>query len=200
MKRSFILAGVGGQGIVLASRIIAEAYLEQGQFVRTAETIGMSQRGGSVVSHVRTGEDIHSPQIPKGSADALIGFEPGEAVRCLPYLKPGGTAVVADRVIVPVTASLGGTPYRAEDMLAYLRKSDIKLIVLATDSIFRISGSYKSLNMALLGAVSALGIFDFPPEALEAIIKKQLPGKYLAANQKALLAGKRAGRPDQGQA
>ena len=90
MSRNCLLCGVGGQGVVLASRLIAYAAMEQGDFVRTTETIGMAQRGGSVVSHVRAGEEVHSPLIPAGGADVILAFEPGEAVRCLPYLKEGG--------------------------------------------------------------------------------------------------------------
>ena len=90
MNKNCLLCGVGGQGVVLASRLIAYAAMEKGNFVRTAETIGMAQRGGSVVSHVRIGEEIYSPQVPVGSADVILAFEPGEAVRCLPYLKKDG--------------------------------------------------------------------------------------------------------------
>lgn len=89
MANSCLLCGVGGQGTVLASKMIAFAAMEKGESVRTAETIGMAQRGGCVVSHVRVGGGIYSPLIPKGGADVLIAFEPGEAVRCLSYLKPG---------------------------------------------------------------------------------------------------------------
>ena len=91
MNKNCLLCGVGGQGVVLASRLIAFAAMEKGNFVRTTETIGMAQRGGSVVSHVRMGEQVHSPLIPEGEADVILAFEPGEAVRCLPYLKKGDT-------------------------------------------------------------------------------------------------------------
>lgn len=189
MNRSCILAGVGGQGIVLASKLIAAAAMERGLFVRTAETIGMSQRGGSVVSHVRTGEAVYSPQIPKGTADVLIGFEPGEAVRCLPYLKSGGITVVADKAVIPVTISLGNTSYEAKDMLDFLREAGIRLTVVNTEAVYRMSGSRRPLNVALLGAAAALGALDCSPQELEAVIKKQLPDKFLATNQKALRAG-----------
>lgn len=92
--KSCLLCGVGGQGTVLASRIIAAAAMEKGLHAKTAETIGMAQRGGSVVSHVRTGMEISSPMIPKGKADILIGFEPGEAVANIEYLKEGGTLIL----------------------------------------------------------------------------------------------------------
>lgn len=189
MNRSCILAGVGGQGIVLASKLIAAAAMDRGEFVRTAETIGMSQRGGSVVSHVRMGEAVYSPQIPKGTADLLIGFEPGEAVRCLPYLKPGGIAVVADKPVIPVTISLGNTSYDAEEMLAFLRDAGLRLTVVDTEDVYRTAGSRQPLNVALLGAAAALGALDFSPRELEAVIKKQLPAKFQSTNQKALWAG-----------
>lgn len=189
MNRSCILAGVGGQGIVLASKLIAAAAMARGEFVRTAETIGMSQRGGSVVSHVRTGEAVYSPQIPKGTADVLIGFEPGEAVRCLPYLKPGGTVVVADKAVIPVTISLGNTSYKAEDMLGFLQETGVRLTVVDTEAVYRLAGTRKPLNVALLGAAAVLDALGFSPQELESVMEKQLPGKFLATNKKALWAG-----------
>ena len=95
MTINCMLAGVGGQGTVLASKLIAQSAMNQGLNARTAETIGMAQRGGCVVSHVRVGEEIHSPMIPFGEADVILGFEPAEAVRCLPYLKKDGAVVVS---------------------------------------------------------------------------------------------------------
>ena len=99
MNKNCLLCGVGGQGVVLASKLIAYAAMEKGMFVRTSETIGMAQRGGSVVSHVRVGEEIHSPMIPKGSADVLLAFEPAEAVRNLSYLKKGGIVIVNQKAL-----------------------------------------------------------------------------------------------------
>lgn len=130
MNKNCLLCGVGGQGVVLASRLIAYAAMEKGNFVRTAETIGMAQRGGSVVSHVRIGDEIYSPQVPVGSADVILAFEPGEAVRCLPYLKKDGLVIADSRIVMPVTASLGGSNYNAEEMTAYLKKHAGKLILI----------------------------------------------------------------------
>lgn len=96
-----LLAGVGGQGTVLASRLLAQAALEMGESARTAETIGMAQRGGCVVSHVRIGGERTGPLIPRGLADVLIGFEPGEAARCLAYLRPDGLLISAVRPVQP---------------------------------------------------------------------------------------------------
>jgi len=108
MKTNILLCGVGGQGTILASKLIAEAAMRRGFAVRTAETIGMAQRGGCVASHVRIGHEIHSPLIPNASADLIIGFEPAEAIRALPYLKKDGAVVASRKRIQPVTAALGG--------------------------------------------------------------------------------------------
>ena len=119
-----LLTGVGGQGTVLAAKVLAQAALRKGWQVRTAETIGMAQRGGSVVSHVRMGtqgEAVHGPLVAKGSADAIIAFEPAEAVRVLPYLAPDGRVVTACTAIQPVSAALSKHPYRAQDALDCLR-------------------------------------------------------------------------------
>ncbi len=134
MTCSIILAGVGGQGTVLASKLIAKAAQNRGLHVRTAETIGMAQRGGCVVSHVRFGDAVYSPMVPKRSADALIGFEPAEAVRCLPYLKDGGVAVVSGKAVKPVTAALSGSGYDGAEALEYLRGQVSRLIVVDGDA------------------------------------------------------------------
>ena len=101
MRKDIILCGVGGQGTVLASRLISAAAMARSIPVMSAETIGMAQRGGSVFSHLRMGEGIYSPMIARGEADLIIGFEPGEAVRLLPFLKPGGQMIVSDRAVMP---------------------------------------------------------------------------------------------------
>lgn len=118
-----LLCGVGGQGTVLAAKVLAQAAQSKGWHVRTAETIGMAQRGGSVTSHVRmgdTGELVDAPLVSRASADLIVAFEPGEAARSLPYLAPGGTLVTATMAVQPVTAALAGAPYRAADVLAAL--------------------------------------------------------------------------------
>lgn len=182
-----ILAGVGGQGTVLASKLIAQAGLSAGQQVRTAETIGMAQRGGCVVSHVRTGTTVLSPMVPMGQADILIGFEPAEAVRCLPYLKEKGTAVVSIKAVRPVTASLTGSTYDGSEMIDYLRANVANLILVDGERICAQAGSPKVLNIALLGAaLPALGI---APEAMEAVIAKSVRPQFVEMNLTALKAG-----------
>ena len=185
-----ILAGVGGQGIVLASKLIAQSALDKGKTVRTAETIGMAQRGGCVVSHVRIGEEmIHSPLIPLKSADVLIGFEPAEAVRSLPYLKDGGTVVVSQKAIKPVTDSLSNTDYDGDEMLKYLGSHVAHLIVVDTDAILAACGSSKVLNIALLGAAVSTGVLGVSREEIEETIHKKLAPRFIEMNLKALRAG-----------
>lgn len=121
-----LLAGVGGQGTVLAAKVLAQAAQSKGWQVRTAETIGMAQRGGNVTSHVRmgsNGEAVYLPLITPGTADMVIALEPGEAGRALPYLAPGGVLVTATTAIQPVTAALASQPYRAGDVVAALANS-----------------------------------------------------------------------------
>ncbi|MBQ7719221.1 MAG: 2-oxoacid:acceptor oxidoreductase family protein, partial [Clostridia bacterium] len=123
MRKNIILCGVGGPGTVLASKLAAAAAMNRGFGVKTAETIGMAQRGGSVFSHLRIGDDIASPLIAKGQADLIIGFEPAETVRMLPYLKKGGSAVVSSRPIMPVSASIGASVYPLGEIMDYLKSS-----------------------------------------------------------------------------
>lgn len=122
---NILLTGVGGQGTVLAAKVLAQAAQEKGWQVRTAETIGMAQRGGNVTSHVRmgnSGEEVFAPLLAHGTANLIVAFEPAEAVRSLPFLASGGTLVTATTSIQPVTVALSNDPYRAEDALACLQK------------------------------------------------------------------------------
>jgi len=186
-----LLAGVGGQGIVLASKLLAQAAMDKGLTVRTAETIGMAQRGGCVVSHVRMGEKLYSPLISLKSADVVIGFEPAEAVRCLSYLKEGGTVIVSQVAIKPVTDSLSNTDYEGDEMLKYLGCHVSRLIVVDSDAIIVECESVKVLNIALLGAAVATGDLGISLEDMEKIIIKKLPQPFIAKNLKALQAGAR---------
>ena len=190
-----ILAGVGGQGTVLASKLIAQAGLSSGQMVRTAETIGMAQRGGCVVSHVRTGAHIDSPLVPVGQADIIIGFEPAEAVRNLPYLKKGGTAVVARKAVRTVTAYMTGSSYDGSEMLAYLSQNVERLILVDGEAICQQIGSPKVLNIALLGA--ALGALGISAEQMEDVIRASVRPQFIDMNLKALHAGMNAARKEQ---
>ena len=180
-----LLCGVGGQGTVLASKLIAFAAMKRGESVRTAETIGMAQRGGCVVSHVRTGTEIHSPMIAKGQADIIIAFEPAEAVRCLPYLKEGGTVIVNQKPVMPVTASLKGG-YRGEDMLCYLRENISHLSIVDGEEICRKCGSSKVLNIVLLAAAAKSGALSMDLAALKNAVVQMVNPKFHALNLKAI--------------
>ena len=187
--KNCLLCGVGGQGTVLASRLIAHCAMLQGTFARTAETIGMAQRGGSVVSHVRLGDDIQSSLIPLGQAELLIAFEPCEAVRCLPYLREDATIIVATRTIQPVTGALSGKTFDADEMIDYLRTHAKTVITVDGETIANEVGSPKVLNVALLGAASATGVLGITSAEIESALAEKLPPKVLAMNQKALALG-----------
>jgi indolepyruvate ferredoxin oxidoreductase beta subunit len=186
---NIILAGVGGQGIVLASKVIAQSAMQKGLKVRTAETIGMAQRGGCVVSHVRIGENIHAPLVALKTADLIIGFEPAEAVRALPFLKPQGTVVVSQKVIKPVTASLSAEGYEGKTMLDYLQNNVSRLYIVDSDAVCSVCGSPKVLNTALLGAAAGSGVLGFTLTDMETALESVLPDKLLAMNIQALRAG-----------
>ena len=163
MNKDILLCGVGGQGIVLVSKLLAASAMASGEQVHSAETIGMAQRGGSVTSHVRIGESF-SPLIPKGSADLLIAFEPAEAVRNLPYLKKGGTVIVSSSAVMPVTASLTGGKYEAAPMLRYLKEKAGRLITADPDFLCAPLHSVQFFNVVMLGIATATGATGLPEE------------------------------------
>ena len=184
-----MIVGVGGQGTVLASKLVASAAMSKGFEVRSAETIGMAQKGGSVMSHLRVGDDAFSPMIGSGEADLIIGFEPSETVRMLPFLKQGGAVITSDRPIMPVTAALKGSSYCGSEMTEYLRSfSGIgKLVVVDTESAVREIGSPKAMNMVLLGAASRSGLLgDITHEDIIEAMKRKVKPQFVEMNIKAL--------------
>ena len=186
---SCLLCGVGGQGTVLASRIIAAAAMNRGYFARTAETIGMAQRGGCVTSHVRIGERVPCPLIPAGGADVMLAFEPGEAVRNLPFLKKGGLLIVCDRAVQPVTAALSGGQYDAGTMLEYLKNHVENCRVLSVDGVIARTGSVKAVNVALVGALAQSGAMALTPEDAERAVAAKVKPQFLEMNRRALAYG-----------
>ena len=185
MNKNIVLCGVGGQGTVLASKLIASAAMDKSLPVMSAETIGMAQRGGSVFSHVRIGEDVYSPMIAKGEADIILGFEPGEAVRMLPFLKEGGTVIVSSREIIPVTATLTNFSYNGSEMLSYLHKHVKNLFVIDARKACEDIGSSKVLNILLLGTAIQSGALGLSETDIRDAIKKRLPEKFHELNFKA---------------
>ena len=181
-----VICGVGGQGNVLASRLIAQVLLARDEHVKTAETIGMAQRGGSVASHVRGGHP-QSPHVPKGCADCLIAFEPGEAVRCIDYLAPGATIVVNTQATQPPVAALQGIDYDGSEALAYLRSlPDATLIEVDGTSICDQVGSAKVLNIALLAAAVKSGALGITRDELEAAIRARVKPRFHEINLRAI--------------
>ena len=187
--KSCLLCGVGGQGTVLASRIIAAAAMAKGLHARTAETIGMAQKGGSGVSHVRIGEEIASPAIPLGTADVIIGFEPGETAANIKYLKKDGVLIVSSKQVKPVTASLGQSSYDGKECLDWLKGQVSRCIVIDPDEIIEACGSPKVLNVAMTGALAETGVMGLGIEDMEEALAMRMKPKLIEMNKKALHMG-----------
>lgn len=187
MKKDILICGVGGQGTVLASKLIAAAAMEEGNVVHSAETIGMAQRGGSVTSHVRIGE-AYSPLIPKGKCDMIISFEPAEAVRNLSYLKKDGLVIVNASPVKPTTESLHETGYDGKEMIAYL-KEKCNVIVVDSEQLCAQFGSNKYLNVLLLGVAAGSGELGISTEAIQTEIEARVPEKFVENNRRAFESG-----------
>lgn len=198
--RNVLLVGVGGQGTVLAAKVLAQAAEDKGWQVRTAETIGMAQRGGSVVSHVRMGddgEDILSPLLSHGTADLIVAFEPAEAARVVPFLKPGGTMVTATTALQPVTAALSKNPYRAETVISRLEQQlagSSTFIIVDDESLCAEVGSRKVLNTLLLATALATGCLPLDLDDLRRAINACVKPRFVALNLAAIDAADPDGR------
>lgn len=192
MLSSIVIAGVGGQGTLLASKILSEAAQRRGLFVRTSETIGMAQRGGSVSSHLRIGSEDVSPVIPLRHADVLIGFELAEAARQVNRLKSDASAVVNLDCIVPTNVALRQGEYHCEEYIAAIRKNVKKVFCLNAAPMAVAAGDARALNIVLLGFSVGAGILPFEDpeirEAMECCIKPRL----LEINRRAFMLGAEA--------
>jgi len=188
MTTNVLLTGVGGQGTITASQVLAHACLLQDWQIKKSEIHGMSQRGGSVESHVRFSPDrpIFSPTIPDGEVDVLLGFELLEALRALPQLRPEGTIIVDPRQIVPLTVTLGGPPY-PEDALDRLQASGRRVLVAPAFQIACELGEPRAANIILLGAACpALGIAR---AVMEEAVRLTVKPKALEVNLEGLRVG-----------
>lgn len=184
-----LIAGVGGQGQVLASRLLAQAAIAGGLFVRTGETIGMSQRGGCVISNVRVG-DAFGPAVPDGSADLLIGFELCETARNIHKLKKGGRVLLNTQMINPITVSLGFSPYDEEAMLAAILESDPDALRIDGLGLALKAGNLKAANVVLLGAACGAGLLPFADkDRMLAAVRELLPKKLHEINTRAFELG-----------
>lgn len=196
MNKDILLCGVGGQGTVLASRLIASAAMDCGETVHSAETIGMAQRGGSVTSHIRVGENAFSPLIPKGSADLILAFEPAEALRNLPYLKEDGIVIVNRIPVKPTTEALTDTGYDGKAELAFLQKR-CRCLIVDSEQLCAPLGSTKFFNITLLGVAAGCGCLGIPSEIMLKEIAETVPKKYREPNRKAFLTGMDAGKTNE---
>lgn len=193
MNKDILICGVGGQGTVLASRIIAAAAMSEGNTVHSAETIGMAQRGGPVTSHVRIGDEAYSPMIPSGKADLIIGFEPAEVVRNISYLSENGLAVVNTSAVKPVTESLAETGYDGSTMIEYL-KENVNCIFVDGKTECEKLGSAKFLNILLLGIAAGSGRLGTDKDTILGEIEKRVPPKFKDKNLEAFLNGFEIGK------
>lgn len=190
-KIDYLLAGVGGQGTILASRILASAGLEMGYDVKTAEVHGMAQRGGSVESHVRWGERVYSPLVEYGMVDYLIGFEMLEAARWPAYLNKNSVAVINRFRIPPPLVNLGKARYPSEKEIENLLQSGGgKVKWLNATAMAEDAGNQAMVGVVLLGALSSLVGGD--QEIWLKVIKDLVPARFAEMNQKAFLAGRDA--------
>lgn len=187
MSKNIILCGVGGQGTILASRLIASAAMKKGLRVITAETIGMAQRGGSVLSHLRIGEEAGSPLIAKGEADLIIGFEPGECVRALSFLKKNGVVVTSSRPVMPVSAMIGASVYDDKAMIDYLKENIRNLVIVDAVLAEETLGSARTLNTVLLGAALRSGGLEILSlQDITSAVREKVAERFRELNLKAL--------------
>lgn len=184
---NILIVGVGGQGTLLASKFLGAAAVSQGKDVKVSEVHGMSQRGGSVVTCVKIGDNVYSPIIDEGEADIILAFEQLEAARWLHFLKKGGTIIVNTQKINPMPVISGKEQY-PENIIQYLLSSGAKIIELDALNLAKESGSAKAVNIILLGVMAA-GLPEILRETWEACLKAVVPAKFLEINMKAFDIG-----------
>ena len=187
--KSVMIVGVGGQGSLLASRLLGNVLLAQGYDVKVSEVHGMSQRGGSVVTYVKYGDKVYSPFIEKGEADAVISFEMLEAARCLPYLKKGGKLITSTQQIDPMPVITGAAQY-PEGLAEKIKAAGVELIAVDALSLAEQAGTAKASNVVLMGVFSA--ITDYPEELWQKALEQCVPAKFLDLNKKAFELGKKS--------
>ena len=188
--RSIMIVGVGGQGSLLASRIIGNVLLSQGFDVKVSEVHGMSQRGGSVVTYVRYGEKVYSPVIDKGEADVIISFEQLEAARWVEFLKKDGVIITNTQKMEPMPVITGAAEY-PEGLIEQLTAAGAKVDAKDFLALAEEAGSSKAVNIALMGRFSTY-FPDITDEQWQDAIEKNVPAKFLELNRKAFELGRNA--------
>ena len=187
--KNIMIVGVGGQGSLLASKLLGRLLMEQGYDVKVSEVHGMSQRGGSVVTYVRYGDQVASPVIDKGEADFIVSFELLEAARWLPFLRPGGQIVTSTQQIDPMPVITGAMAY-PENLVEKMKAAGVKVDALDCLTLAKEAGSSKAVNIVLMGRLSHY--FDLPEEAWMQAMEAIVPAKFLELNKKAFALGKNA--------
>ena len=187
MTKNIMIVGVGGQGSLLASKLLGHLLLKEGYDVKVSEVHGMSQRGGSVVTYVRFGEKVYSPVIDKGQADFIVSFEKLEAARYIEYLKESGRIVVNTQEIDPMPVITGAAQY-PENLIEKMENLGVSVDALDCLSLAEQAGSSKAVNIVLMGRLSKY--FDIPVEKWQKAIEDCVPEKFLELNHKAFMLGR----------
>ncbi|MBR4760095.1 MAG: indolepyruvate oxidoreductase subunit beta [Lachnospiraceae bacterium] len=185
--KNVMIVGVGGQGSLLASKLLGRLLLDAGYDVKVSEVHGMSQRGGSVVTYVRYGDKVYSPLVDEGEADYIISFELLEAARWLPYLKKDGQIVTNIQQIDPMPVITGAMEYPT-DLVEKMKQTGAKVDAIDCLSLAQQAGSAKAVNIVLMGRLSHY--FDMPEEAWQKAMEAVVPAKFLEMNKKAFELGK----------
>lgn len=188
--KNIMIVGVGGQGTLLASKMLGYVFLQQGYDVKVSEVHGMSQRGGSVVTYVRYGKKVYSPVIDKGEADVIISFEKLEAARWLEFLKKDGTIITNTQEVEPMPVITGSAAY-PENLIEKMQAAGAKVDAKDFLSIAQEAGSAKAVNIALMGRLSTY-FPEISDEQWQDAIEKIVPPKFLDLNRKAFEAGRNA--------
>lgn len=188
--KNIMIVGVGGQGTLLASKMLGYVLLQQGYDVKVSEVHGMSQRGGSVVTYVRYGKKVYSPVIDKGEADVIISFEKLEAARWLEFLKKDGTIITNTQEVEPMPVITGAAAY-PENLIEKMQAAGAKVDAKDFLSIAQEAGSAKAVNIALMGRLSTY-FPEISDEQWQDAIEKIVPPKFLDLNSKAFEAGRNA--------
>ena len=188
--KNIMIVGVGGQGTLLASKMLGYVLLQQGYDVKVSEVHGMSQRGGSVVTYVRYGKKVYSPVIDKGEADVIISFEKLEAARWLEFLKKDGTIITNTQEVEPMPVITGAAAY-PENLIEKMQAAGAKVDAKDFLSIAQEAGSAKAVNIALMGRLSTY-FSEISDEQWQDAIEKIEPPKFLDLNRKAFEAGRNA--------
>ena len=187
MTKNIMIVGVGGQGSLLASKMLGKLLLARGYDVKVSEVHGMSQRGGSVVTYVRYGEKVYSPIIDKGEADYIISFEKLEAARWISYLKKGGKIIVSNQEIEPMPVIIGAAKY-PENLVEKMKEAGADVDAFDALDLALQAGSSKAVNIVLMGRLSKY--FDATEEMWMQALEASVPPKFLEMNKKAFDLGR----------